>query len=523
MNLLAVVSEPASPSLQQQRTAQPIPSTSEQIASVAACEVSIVTFAAEPFIHRSTTNTINETMPVKRTGGDPSAAPKRTRFASPPPEPGPSKRARSPGSASNDGDDQFLEADITESSRNAKKRERAALRDAGGYGSDSSNDEESVVPSRRPGPEEEEGDDDVDMFADDDDEPKDKGKGKEKEKKGKEFMDLEEIEGQEFTRRPSADDDDDDSDSEAEKEVKTGLDGDMGVELIPFNMKKEMEEGRFTAGGEEYIENEKDPHEQHDNWLDGADKDGIKKARRAHRERERLEREREAREAELASGEGSEEREHKLMREAVALMERGETVLEAMQRLGADAEAKRRKEDGGSKKKKTWAEKQRERKAAMQTDEAYVLTVSRADGRDLDHASPFNKFTIVVSGLQAIGQLDVYSLSREAIQRMLPRDETSAPAAPARPPPDNRAFQYRFSLAYLRTLPEDQRPVEREVFGKVCGYRSKLTSGPFSMLQLRGWKATGFFGSSCENIEVRVVNPSEEQPWGTWEAAMESK
>lgn len=303
-------------------------------------------------------------MPVKRTGGDPTGAPKRTRFASPPPEAGPSKRARSPGSASNDGvDDQFLEADITESSRNAKKRERAALRDTSGYGSDSSNDEESVVPSRRPGPEEE-ADDDVDMFAEDDDEPKDKGKGKEKEKK--EFMDLEEIEGQEFARRPSAEDD---SDSEAEKEVKTGLDGDMGSEMTPFNMKREMEEGRFTAGGEEYIENDKDPHEQHDNWLDGADKDEIKKARRAHRERERVEREREAREAELASGAGSEEREHKLMRDAVELMERGETVLEAMQRLGAEAEAKRRKEEGG-KKKKSWAEKQRERKAAMQTDEA---------------------------------------------------------------------------------------------------------------------------------------------------------
>lgn len=305
-------------------------------------------------------------MPVKRTGGDPSAAPKRTRFASPGPEAGPSKRARSPGSASNDGmDDQFLDADITETSRNAKKRERAALRDAEGYGSDSSNDEESVVPSRRPG-NEEEADEDVDMFAEDD-EPKDKGKGKEKDKKEKEFMDLEEIEGQEFARRTGADTDD--SDSEAEKEVKTGLDGDMGTEITPFNMKAEMEEGRFTAGGEAYIENEKDPHEKHDQWLDEADKEAIKKARRAHRERERLEREREAREAELASGAGSEEREHKLMREAIELMERGETVLEAMQRLGAEAEAQRRKEEKSAGKKKSWAERQRERKAAMQMDE----------------------------------------------------------------------------------------------------------------------------------------------------------
>ncbi|KLT45820.1 hypothetical protein CC85DRAFT_268327 [Cutaneotrichosporon oleaginosum] len=439
-------------------------------------------------------------MPVKRTGGDTAAAPKRTRFAEPASAAGPSKRALSPGSASNDGvDDEFLEADITETSRNAKKRERAALRDQDGYGSDSSNDEESVVPSRRPNAKEDD-DEDVDMFGDDDaDEPKDKGKGKEKKK---DFMDLGDVEGQEDLDQGEAKRfaraDAEDSDSEVE-EQGTGLDGPMGVEITPFNMKKEFEEGRFTEGGETYVENEKDPHEQHDHWLDGADKDAIKKARRAHRERERIEREREAREAELASGEGSEEREHRLMRDAVELMERGETVLEALQRLGAEAEARRRKEEGGQK-KKSWAERQRERKASMAIDTS----------RDPEHGSPFGRLTAIVSGLQAIGQLDVYSLSREAIQRMLPRDET-APAAPARPPPDNRAFQYRFSLAYLRTLPEEQRPVEREVFG------------PFSQLQLRGWKATGFFGPNCENIEVRVVNPSEEQPWGTWDAVVEKK
>ncbi|GMK56609.1 hypothetical protein CspeluHIS016_0304490 [Cutaneotrichosporon spelunceum] len=440
-------------------------------------------------------------MPVKRTGGDPSGAPKRTRFAEPNSEAGPSRRGRSPGSASNDGvDDQFLEADITETSRGAKKRERAALRDQEGYGSDSSNDEESVVPGRRPDSKDEVDDDDIDMFGDDGDKDNDK---KEKEKAKDEFMNLCDVEGQEgldegegmrFKRT-----NDEDSDSEAE-EQGTGLDGSMGVEIMPFNMKKEFEEGRFTEGGETYVENEKDPHEQHDHWLDGADKDAIKKARRAHRERERVEREREAHETELAVGEGSEEREHQLMRDAVGLMERGETVLEALQRLGGEAEAKRRKEEVGKRKKMSWTERQRERKAAMAVDNA-----------DPEHASPFGRLTAIVSGLQVIGQLDVYSLSREAIQRMLPREETAPAAAPARPPPDTRAFQYRFSHAYLRTLPEDQRPVEREVFG------------PFSLLQLRGWKVTGFFGPNCENIELRVINAAEEQPWGAWEGVVEKK
>lgn len=86
---------------------------------------------------------------------------------------------------------------------------------------------------------------------------------------------------------------------------------------------------------------------------------------------------------------------------------------------------------------------------------------------DPEHASPFTKLSDIVSALSAIGQLDVYSLSREAIQRMLPRQpEPERPAAAAPSPPDTRSFQYRFSMAYIRKLPEGQRPVEREVFGK---------------------------------------------------------
>lgn len=297
-------------------------------------------------------------MPVKRSGGDPSGAPKRTRFASPPPSAGEAGPSRS--RSVDDNDDRYLEEDITESNRGARLREKRSLRDTDGYDSDSDNDEESKVLSRRPGAEEEAEDDEMDMFAD---EPApEKDKGKEKEKPKKEFMDLNDIEGQEFDEPSARPQDDDDSDSEAEQtEKKTGLDGDMGVDLTPFNMKKEMQDGRFTEGGEVYMENEKDPHEKHDVWLDSMDKDEIKKARRAHRERERLEREREQREAENESGAGSEEKEQRLLQQAMEHMERGETVLEALQRLGKEAEKK-----AAAGKKKSWVERQRERKAAME-------------------------------------------------------------------------------------------------------------------------------------------------------------
>ncbi len=72
---------------------------------------------------------------------------------------------------------------------------------------------------------------------------------------------------------------------------------------------------------------------------------------------------------------------------------------------------------------------------------------------------------------------------QKTLWRMLPPDQAAqvqaqsqpqssasiaASAAPAAPTPrDTRAFQYRFSMGYVRALPEPQRPVEREVFGEL--------------------------------------------------------
>jgi CD2 antigen cytoplasmic tail-binding protein 2 len=296
---------------------------------------------------------------MKRPGGGPSGAPKRTRIVDPAESSrGSSSRGGGSGDDTAGGDgDQFLDGDITEANRGARKREKRALKDTDGYGSDSSDDEEGVVPSRRPGAKEDE-DEDMDMFAD---EPKDKEDKEKKEgkSKDKEFMALDDVEGQEFARpKPE-----EDSDSEDEGKKKgAGLDGDMG-ELTPFNMKAEMQEGRFSKDGETYEENSKDPHDRHDNWLDSLDKDAIKKARRAHRERERVERERQ--DAEDDADATGAEREQSLMRGLIPLMERGETVLEAMQRLGTEA-SKKEKEAAATagRKKKSWAERQKERKEA---------------------------------------------------------------------------------------------------------------------------------------------------------------
>lgn len=92
---------------------------------------------------------------------------------------------------------------------------------------------------------------------------------------------------------------------------------------------------------------------------------------------------------------------------------------------------------------------------------------------DIHTSNPFTNLSNIVSALTTIGHMDVYSLSRESIQRMLPASVVSKSAtgsngssAPPRPANDTRQFQYRYSMTYIRSLPEGQRPVEREVFGK---------------------------------------------------------
>ncbi len=324
------------------------------------------------------------------------------------PESGPSKRARfaSPSHLNNATDD-FLEDDVVQLK---KSKNRTAIQGEEGYDSDSTDDGEGVVNSRKgkktgAGAE---ADDDDDMFGDGgggDDEEKGKGdKGKEKES----YMKLGDVEGQEFgagedgeggrsgrSRYNANGDTDSEYDSEEEArqiDQSKGLDGSMGFELTAFNVKAELTEGRMTADGEAFITNDADPHEQYDKWLDGMDRSEVKKARRAKRELDRLDAEREKKEAEADASGDTKANEHRIIREVVGLLDRGETVMEGLQRTGAALEKERKKVEasaGPGGKKKTWAEKQKERKA-MLSGQASVGSATSGDVMDVESVPRLN-------------------------------------------------------------------------------------------------------------------------------------
>jgi len=211
---------------------------------------------------------------------------------------------------------------------NPRTRRKGRVRTEG-YDSDSSDDGEGVVNSRKP-TNDAEGDDDDDMFASAAAEEKKPVEDPKKDKN--KFLRLGDIEGQEFggsglgDGSESQESDEPEDEDDAERRKKAG----MGYELSSFNMREEMEEGKFSADGS-YVR-VFDPHAVHDRWLEDADERGMKKARRVLKQREKLEREKQKAEEKVLEDMGGKVA---IEMQLLTKLKKGETVLEALQRLGA--------------------------------------------------------------------------------------------------------------------------------------------------------------------------------------------
>lgn len=198
-----------------------------------------------------------------------------------------------------------------------------------GYESDSSDDGEGVVHSRRKDGTGDAGADEDDMFS-----MGEKAAAKDSQdsrsRKKDEFLRLGDIEGQEFHESGQESESDEEDEPEDEDDAKRRTQAGMGYEMSSFNMREEMEEGKFAADGT-YVKTF-DPLAVHDRWMDGVDEKEIKLARRRKRQQDRIQKEKmkaEERELEQIGGKSS------LEIQLVGMLKRGETVLEALQRLGA--------------------------------------------------------------------------------------------------------------------------------------------------------------------------------------------
>ncbi|KAK0526573.1 hypothetical protein OC834_004760 [Tilletia horrida] len=162
----------------------------------------------------------------------------------------------------------------------------------------------------------------------------------------------------------------------------------MGHKLDSFNMRAEMQSGRFDEDGN-YVANSADPHAQHDSWLEGNY--SRKKIRAAREAQQKREQEAEAREK-LARAGGSKGgvggtgavTEVECTVAMLELMERGESVLETLQRLGKEAKIHTGAADGKgkaalSRKAGKYAGKGDAKRRAMALDSEQAEHTSKAD------------------------------------------------------------------------------------------------------------------------------------------------
>lgn len=333
-----------------------------------------------------------------------------------------------------------------------------------GYDSDSSDDGEGVVLSRRKDADGEGADDDDDMFAmADKEEKKDEVHGKKKE----EFLRLGDIEGQEFNDGEDSNSDTEDEpedEDERERRKKAG----MGFELSSFNMREEMEEGKFAADGT-YVRSF-DEHAVHDRWMDDLDDKEIKLARRRKRQQERIQREKmkaEEIELEQSGGKGA------LEMQLVGMLKKGETILEALQRLGAKSKQNLRstRKVNGKAKDET----------AMAVDKA----IEKPKGlNDID------MITHLASNLMSLGDTDIYSRSYEELVRTV---RSSGRVEPNWTPPSaDITYEYKWDIP---------------------GQSTEETFGPFSEEEMKMWYTAVYFGESGEKVKVRKVGDD----WGAWD------
>lgn len=224
-------------------------------------------------------------------------------------------------------------AEQVDSALEAPARKRGVKTE--GYESDSSDDGEGVVLSRRGGADDL-GEEEDDIFAAAEKAaPSGADSSRGDKSKGEKYMRLGDIGGQEFGaasgNEDSSDDEEEDEpedEDDAERRKKAG----MGFELSSFNMREEMEEGKFTADGM-YVRTY-DPHGVHDRWMEGLSEKEIKLARRRKKQQDRLQRQKqEDEERELNESGGQAGMEKQL----IPYLKKGESILEALQRLGAQA------------------------------------------------------------------------------------------------------------------------------------------------------------------------------------------
>ncbi|KAF2158070.1 hypothetical protein K461DRAFT_264869 [Myriangium duriaei CBS 260.36] len=335
--------------------------------------------------------------------------------------------------------------------------------------------------------------------------------GREGKRKGKEvrFLDVNDIEGQvassksgghvssdllrsdkgkaaardadvESSSESGGDEERDALDPEVEdaEELGAGSKKHHAPKLDAFNMRSEAEEGRFDDSGN-YVRKAADPDAVHDGWLEGLSKRDMRRAREAQEKRDQDRRQRDAADDAVLTSD--------LLATLIRHLARGETVLEALARLGG---AKKKKE----KKIPKWKSKKLAAKngvEGMDVDEVSA-NVAAEDPAEIRRREAVDAITGAADALFTREQPEIYDQERELLQRQFKR-ETGEDWVDEKPAEDENgadgtsagiSWEYRWSDA--RDGGENH--------------------GPYDGPTMKAWNEAGYFG---EAVEFRRVGESD--------------
>jgi CD2 antigen cytoplasmic tail-binding protein 2 len=390
-------------------------------------------------------------------------------------------------------EDAVLDAD--EIGRRGQQVRRKAI-NLDGYESDSDNEGFSARMEEKSRRERQKHDaDDDDMFAelqeDFGDEEVDGDEAIRKNKKNVRFLQNDEIEGQVASSKggmalhadlskgaDTIDAEDDESDSDVGEEERARVDEEVDEELgaggkkkhapllDAFNMSAEQEEGRFDDQGN-FVRKAVDPDAVHDSWLEGVSKKDIRKAKEAAEKREAERKEKDRRDDSLLTAD--------VLKTIITHLERGETILEALARLGK-----------GLQRKPKWQNKKKQNKKHNGAED---VEMTEENPEEVDRRKAIDSITGAADILMGRDQPEIYDTERELLTRQY-RNETGENWVD--PPSTGESEQGPVMWEYRWSDARDGGDAH----------------GPYDGSMMNSWKTAGYFG---EGVEFRRVGDT-----GAW-------
>jgi CD2 antigen cytoplasmic tail-binding protein 2 len=403
---------------------------------------------------------------------------------------------RNPSQLAPDALDEDLVLDADEIGRRGQQVRRKAV-NLDGYDSDSENEGFSArieAKAKRSRAKHDAEDDDIFAELQEDFGPEeiDADEALRKNKKTVRFLRDDEIEGQVASSKggvtlradlnatgDTVEEDEVESESDVAEEDRARLEEDMDEELgagakkkhapllDAFNMRAEQEEGRFDEQGN-YIRKAADPDEVYDSWLEGVSKKDIRRAKEAAEKREAERKERDRLNDSILTADA--------LRTLISHLQRGETALEALARIGK-----------GAPKKPKWQAKKNKNRSKQNGAQAEDTEMTEDDPNEATRKQTIETITGAADILMTRGQIDIYDTEREKLTRQF-RQETgedwvdppSESTAPTRAEEEPVMWQFRWS---------DARD-------------GGVEHGPYDSQTMESWKSAGYFG---EGVEFRKV------------------